>query len=379
MTTTSLNTASRIQKWDAQYFAEYIRASGFKPYMGKGTNSIIQAKYELTSGGKTINIPLVTRLTGAGVTGSTALVGAEEVLGNYNMAVTVDWLRNGVEIKKPEEHWTEMDLRQAARDMLMAWSMDGLRDDIIAAFRSIQGVAYGSATEAQKDAWVDDNIDRVLFGKTKSNVSTSAPAGGATYDHSASLANIDGTNDKLTAAAVSLMKRIAKTADPHIRPYKTNDGSGREYYVLFAGSLPFRDLKEDSTITAANREARPRDVESNPLFQDGDLIYDGVIYREIPEFYQGNDTADAPNPETTFSNGTIQCGVSFLCGSQSIGFVNKQAAIPTTRADDDYGFLKGVGIEFADGIDKLRWNNNPQGINNGKDVGIVTVYHAAVA
>lgn len=39
------------------YFAEYVRTSGFKPYMGKGTNSIIQVKHELTSGGKSINIP----------------------------------------------------------------------------------------------------------------------------------------------------------------------------------------------------------------------------------------------------------------------------------------------------------------------------------
>ena len=362
MTTTSLNTASRIQKWDAEYFAEYVRASGFKPYMGKGTNSIIQAKYELTSGGKTINIPLVTRLTGAGVTGSTALVGAEEVLGNYNMSVTVDWLRNGVEIKKPEEHWTEMDLRQAARDMLMAWSMDGLRDDIIAAFRSIQGVAYGSASEAQKDAWVDDNIDRVLFGKTKSNVSTSAPAGGATYDHSASLANIDGTNDKLTAAAVSLMKRIAKTADPHIRPYKTNDGSGREYYVLFAGSLPFRDLKEDSTITAANREARPRDVESNPLFQDGDLIYDGVIIREIPEI---------PVMANVGAGAAVDVAQVFLCGAQAVAVAWGQEPKSTKKAETDYGFATGIGIEECRGVEKIVFNET--------DHGMVTGHFAAVA
>lgn len=361
MTTTTLNTASRVQKWDAQYFAEYIRASGFKPYMGRGTNSIIQAKYELTSGGKTINIPLVTRLTGAGVTGTTALVGSEEALGNYNMAVAVDWLRNAVEIKKPEEHWTEMDLRMAARDMLMAWSMDGLRDDIIAAFRSIQGVAYGSATEAQKDAWIDDNTDRVLFGAAKSNLSTAAPAGGATYDHSGSLANVDSTNDKLTPAAVSLMKRMAKTASPHIRPYKTSDGSGREYYVLFAGSLPFRDLKEHSTMATANREARPRDVEANPIFQDGDLIYDGVIIREIPEIPVLSGVGAS----------SIDVGQVFLCGAQAVAVAWGQEPKSTKKNETDYGFATGIGIEECRGVEKI--------VFNSVDHGMLTGHFAAVA
>lgn len=362
MTTTTLATASRVQKWDAQYFAEYIRNSGFKPYMGRGVNSIFQVKYELTSGGKTVNIPLVSRLTGNGVTGSTALVGSEEALGNYNMAVSVDWLRNAVEIKKPEEHWTEMDLRMAAKDMLQAWSMDKLRDGLIDAMASRQGVAYGTATEAQKDAWLDDNTDRVLFGKTKSNLSTTAPAGGATYDHSGSLANIDATNDKLTAAAVSLMKRIAKTADPHIRPFKTNDGSGREYYVMFTGSLTFRDLKEDSTIAQANRDARPRDVEANPIFQDGDLIYDGVIIREIPEIGVLSGVG---------AGGSVDVGPAYLCGAQSVVLAWGQEPKSTKKNETDYGFATGIGIEECRGIEKA--------VFNSKDHGMVSGYFAAVA
>lgn len=57
MADTALATGLQVQKWLRTYFAEYVRTSGFKPYMGKGTNSIIQVKHELTSGGKSINIP----------------------------------------------------------------------------------------------------------------------------------------------------------------------------------------------------------------------------------------------------------------------------------------------------------------------------------
>lgn len=361
MTATTLATASQVQKWDAMFLSEYVRDSGFRPYISRGSNSVICAKYELSSGGKTINIPLVTRLTGNGVTGSSQLEGNEEALGNYNQAISIDWLRNAVLITKDQAHYTEMDLRRAARDQLSNWAMSGLRDDIIAAMQSINGVAYGSASAAQRDAWLDDNLDRVLFGSAVGNVSTSAPAGGATNDHSASLANVDGTDDKLSAAAVSLMKRIAKTADPHIRPMRVNNSMGREYYVLFAGSLPFRDLKEDSTIAQANREARPRDVGKNPIFQDGDLIYDGVIIREIPEI---------PVLANAGASGTTDVGPVFLCGAQALGLAWGQEPKSTTDTRD-YGFYRGVGIEEARGIEKMVYND--------KDHGMVTGFFSAVA
>jgi N4-gp56 family major capsid protein len=358
MANTTLAAASVVQKWDAQYFAEYVRSSGFKPYMGRGSNSIINTKYQLASGGQVINIPLVTRLSGAGVTGSSTLEGNEEALGNYSHAVTIGWLRNAVRLTKDQEHYTEMDLRRASKDMLQSWSMEKLRDAIIAAMQSVGGVAYGSATEAQKDAWIDNNVDRVLFGAAKSNLSTTAPAGGATYDHSGSLAAVDTTNDTLTAGRVSLMKRIAKTADPHIRPMRVSDG--REYYVLFAGSMPFRDLKNDATMAQANREARERGVDSNPIFQDGDLIYDGVIIREIPEIPVlsgvGASSADV--------------GPVFLCGAQALAVAWGQEPRSTTDTFD-YGFARGVGIEEARGVNKLVYND--------KDHGIVTGFFAAAA
>lgn len=354
MTATTLDAASQVQKWDSAFLSEYVRDSGFRPYMSRGSNSVICAKYELSSGGKTINMPLVTRLTGSGVTGSSALEGNEEALGNYNHSISIDWLRNAVLITKDQAHYTEMDLRRAARDQLSNWAMSGLRDAIIAAMQSVGGIAYGTATEAQKDAWLDNNIDRVLFGKEKANVSTSAPAGGATNDHSASLANIDGTNDKLTAAAVSLMKRMAKTADPHIRPMRVANSQGREYYVLFAGSLPFRDLKEDTVIQQANREARPRDVDSNPIFQDGDLIYDGVIIREIPEI-----------PVLSgVGNSSINVGPVFMCGAQAVGVAWGQEPRSTTDVRD-YGFYRGVGIEEARGVEKMVFNDVDHGLVSG--------------
>ncbi len=362
MTATTLATASQVQKWDSQFFAEYVRDSGFMPYMARSQNSVINVKYELTSGGKTINMPLVTRLSGAGVSGNTALEGAEEALNNYNHALSISWKRNGVLITKDQESYTEMDLRRAAGDMLKLWAMDGLRTDLIAALSSIwdgssTAVAYGSATAAQRDAWLDRNVNRVQFGDTRSNLSTSAPAGGATYDHSASLLNIANT-EKLTASNVSMLKRLAKNADPHIRPVKVN--GGREYYVLFVNTLTMRDLKNDSTMATANREARERGVDTNPIFQDGDLIYDGVVIHEIPEI-----------PVLTGVGGSsADVSPVYLCGAQALAVAWGQEPRSTTDVRD-YGFYRGVGIEEARGVSKLVFNH--------KDHAVVTGFYATAA
>lgn len=356
MADTALATSLQVQKWLRTYFAEYVRTSGFKPYMGKGTNSIIQVKHELTSGGKSINIPLITRLKNAGVVGTSALEGNEEALGNFNQNIAIDFLRNAVRINVPDQHYSEFDLLQAGRDMLTIWAADKLRTDIITALGSIDGVAYGTATTGQKNTWTANNVDRVLFGDAIGNYSAT---------HATALANVAAA-DTLSAATVSLMKRIAKKADPHIRPMRVNDAQGREFFVMFAGSTAFRDLKLDSTIASANREARPRDVDSNPVFQDGDLIYDGCIIREIPEI--------AAIGAVGASSAVV--APVYLCGAQAIGLAWGQEP-RSIKENFDYDMQMGIGTMEARGLQKMRFANGPSGVL--RDHGMVTGFVAAAA
>lgn len=374
MAQTELATASRVSKWDAQFFAEYVRDSRFKPYMGrKGGNSMmpIVITSELTSGGKTVNIPLITRLRGAGVRGTTRLSGNEEALGNYNKAITVNWHRHAVEVPKSEEHWTEMDLREASRMMLRTYMAEALRDDLICGFMAVDGTsflkgvssdtpasaaltplaAYTAQSEATKDAWLAANADRYLFGAAVSNNSAN--------DHSASLLNIDTSADRPTAATLRLLKLRAAEADPHIRPFRIDDDAGREYYVLFIGSRGFRDIKADSTIAAYNRDARPRTVGDNPVFQDGDLIFEGMIIREVPEM----------PVVTAVGASSSDVAMAALCGAQSLGVAWGQEPQSRVKKEDDYGFFYGVNSEECRGVSKL--------IYNGVQHGMVTYWHSA--
>lgn len=369
MATTQVLSGLELTKWQRKFLGEYIRDSGFEPYMGDSEMDIISVVNDLKTDGFTIRIPLMGRIQGNGVSGSTQLAGAEQQLDQYYQDISWEFYRQAVLADKKNREKSAVDFLSQARPRLRDWASELVKYQLIDSFHKMtNGTKFSDADATARNAFAAANQDRILFGKTQANYSAT---------HATGLTAIDNTDDKLSTSMASVARFMARQARPIIRPFKTGT-QGREYYVMFCHPLGFRDLKADTNMINANRDARARDVDSNPIFQDGDLIYDGIIFREIPEFYQPRFGSTA-NAETTFSNGTIQCGVSFLCGAQAIGFVNKQEPLPTNRTDDDYGFVKGVGIELAHGIDKLRWNNNASGPNNGKDVGIVTCYHAAVA
>jgi N4-gp56 family major capsid protein len=356
---TLINSGLEITRWRKKYFREYTRASRFARYMGKGEENIIITMYELqTEAGKTIIVPFVGKLTGSGVSGSQVLEGNEEDLGTGSMPVSVDWRRNAVIVPKSTQHKTDIDLLDAAKPALKTWESELLKADIVREFGAMTQndaafttIPYATATEAEKDAWLGLNTDRVLFGKDLSNRSGT--------DHSASLANIDTTNDKANYNFVLKMKRIAK--DANITPYQSNQEEGEEWFVLFVGSRAFRDLEADPTIIDVDKTARDRGVDSgNPLFQGGDLLVRGVIIREEPEIpvYAGVGAS------------TSDVEPTYLAGAGAMAIAWGQMPQSKTRLTD-YDFRKGVGIEELLGVKKIH--------QNGKQRSVVTGYVSASA
>jgi len=367
----TLATASEKQVWMTKYFREYVRNTRFAPYMTNSeinTGGIILTRYELQEeAGKTINVPFIGRLKGSGVTGAQMLDGAEEELTNFNMPITVDWRRNGVRVPKSTQFKTEIKLLDAARAGLNVWETEKLRDDIIKAMSAVvtdtngTTVNFDAASTANKNTWSAANADRLLYGHAISNYSATFATGAG---------NITAASDKCSAAIIGLGKRMAKIADPRIRPYMVEDGDGREFYVAFHGSRTFRDLKADSTIIAANTQARSREgtgMDKNPLFQDGDLIYDGVIHREVPEM----DTYCASAGFNGIGGSSADVRPVFLCGAGAVAIAWGQEPTPRTDLIKDYGFRPGVAIEELLGVKKVNFN----GVQNG----IVTILCAAAA
>lgn len=359
MANTTTATELVVTNFLKDFFKEYIRNNRFSRYTGTSVNNVICIK----EGRKKIEIPLVTRLKGNGVSGSGTLRGNGEAIGNYGVELAPTYHRHAVEFDKEELEKPNIDLMKAARPLLMDWAMELTRDQIITAMAAIHnGTSYidlADASEAQADAYLVNNSDRVLFGAAKSN-------GGGT-DHSAGLLACDTTADTLSSDIVSLAKRMAKTADPHIRPIKTSEDE--EWYVMFADPYAFRDLKSD--LGTAHQNAMPRSKD-NPLFRDGDLVWDGVIIREVPEIDDFVTSIDGSATTINLLTGgasSARVAPNFLCGAQALGFGLGQRPMMKIDRDYDYGFQPGVAVECKHDIDKLFFNNVQHGM--------VTVYTAA--
>jgi hypothetical protein len=380
MAVTTVTANNKLIVFRKEVYREYIRQNLFSPYIGSELTAIIRVINDLKKGGEQINIPLIARLKSQPIATGT-LVGNEESIDNYGDRAWIDWARNAIALQRSEEQKSSIDLFGQARPLLEDWGKELQRDEIIDAFyavpldstapaglgtnngQRVNGVIFDNATAAQRNTWVTDNADRVLFGGAQSNLSAG--------NFATSAANITSAMT-LSAASLNKMKRLAKKANPRIRPYKLKNG--REYFVVFAGSNCFRDLQNDTTIITANTQARAREgdgLDKNPLFQDGDLIYNGMIIREIPEM-----DIRLPTFYTTAGASSIQVAPVFMCGQGSMAWCWGRMPLPTFRREDDYQFIRGVGVMMAYGMKKLA-KKNPAG--NYKEWGIFTGYFASAA
>ena len=380
MALTVVDTNNKLIKFTKEINREFVRENLFSPYMSADMNAIIRVRNELKSGGDVMNIPFVKRLKGAGVGGGT-LVGFEEKIDNYGMRLKVDWARNAVVTTNQENQKDSADVFGEAKPLLSDWGKSRQRDDIIKALMAfptetlpaadvtVNGTLYAAAEAGQTaaaTAWMTANTDRVQYGAARTNTKAT---------HILSLAELDITADKFTAANLSLLKRVALNADPHIRPYKTRDGY--EYYVCFAGTNSFRDLKLD--LQTVNKDARPREgngVDKNPLFQDGDQIYDGVIVRQVPEISQF--VTSSWTGLTTAGTTSNRVEPVFLCGQQAVALGWGQMARPTFRKEDDYDFIQGVGIDMCFGVVKM-YSKHPMTGSNLVQSGVVTGFYSSAA
>ncbi len=361
-----LTSASDKQVWSADYTKEYVRESGFQPYMSTSKTAIIRMDKSLGSqAGSLVHFPYFKRLTGAGVSGSTTLKGQEEALLNHSAAVRVAHVRNAVNVPEDQTFRTEIDIANVARDSLKSWSAEKLRDDLITAGQSIviKGandadgnpledtyVPYATATAAQRNAHLVNNTDRVLVGSVRANTTSGVMA--------TALATVTAAQ-KLSAGVLQMAKTMARTSTTFkIRPYRSDATAGREWFVLFVGPEGFRDLSVDPIIYAANKDSRDRGLADNPIFQSGDLIYNGIIIREIPEM---------PVVGAVGASGAV-VGQAFLCGQGALAVA--YAKMPEPRIQkEDYEHLYGVGITEIRGQIKLS--------AAGVQTGMVSVFHAA--
>jgi hypothetical protein len=366
---TGNHTNNEVIKFRRQVISDFLRRSRFDPFMGDASTSVIVRLADLESEGKQVNVPLVNQLQGDGV-GAGTLRGSEEMMDSYGYPLWCDWARNAVANNRASNKESSFNVRSTARELLRGWARRIVRDDLTDALLSIptasiqanrlqvpgnrvNGVRWSSATAAQKNAWLSANQDRTLFGVALGNNSTV---------FSTAIGNVDTAQDKMTAAVGSLAKQLAKQSGvssanpgvyngrPKITPWEIEE-LDQEMYVCFLGDRAFAQLQADPPMYQANRDARAREANptgTNPIFTGGALLYDGILYKNIPEITQ------RLLLKSGVETGTVNdCEPFFLCGQAAMAYAMGQLPRPTQLEDGDYDFVTGLGIEAQYGVGKI--------------------------
>lgn len=360
-TTFSTSHALTAKQWatiNDGAFREYVDKLVLKSYMGMSPEAMIHVREELSKQkGDRVTLPLAYALNGDGVTSGATMEGSEESMQFFGYNLSLEEYRNAVKDDgSMSRQRTAFDLANEFRPALTTWMAQKVEQKAFEAFASIDGVAYGAATETQKDTWLTANADRMLFG--------AAVVNGVSNDHSTALATIDTTTDILNVAQISLAKRIAQLASPKIRPIRIENGE--EYFVLFVHPYCARDLKNTSTWQAAQQYARERGAD-NPLFTGMLGMWDGVIIKEANKCLLLDNVGDTSS----------DVAANFLCGAQALGMVqsnypeNGGSRVVLTEKMFDYDTQMGIQIKGLWNVGKC--------VFNSKQHGVVTVYSSAVA
>lgn len=352
-------TGLTVEQWDDKFFTEYLTENRYAGEMGTNENSIIQVKENLSKKpGDRINFALVNKLSQDAVTGRATMEGNEEDMATRSFELAVDKRRNAVRFAEIDEQFSAISLRDAAKHVLKEWALKDSEKLIEAALSSINGTALASTSEANRDAWLVDNRDRAYFA-----------SGYAGTDHSAGWDELDATNDILTASDLSAMKLLAMTrANPKIRPVRS-EKNGRNWFVVYAHPLAFRDLKNDAVITAAQREVN-LEMENERLFKGGDLRWDGMIIKEAHGLY------DTSTYTGEGAGATATVVPVYLCGAQAVGAAYARRFKSKTE-EFDYGDKHGVEISAIYGIGKMQFGSGTADRDDMKDHGLVTGYFAS--
>lgn len=366
MSTTGITTSNdlAVKQWQAKTFKQYLDRLILRPYMGADEAAIIQVNEDLSKEkGDKIVFNLLGSLSGSGVTGDSTLEGSEEALSAYAQTVTLEQYRHAIRLTgKLSNQRYPFEMKDKARPALSDWMAQLFEDKCFDALEAIDGVAYGSASEAQKDTWLLNNADRVLFG--------AAVANNAASDHSVCLAEIDGTADILIPAQITLAKRMAKLCSPKIRPIRLGDQSGMEVYVLIAHPYCTRDLKASTAWQDANREAMARGND-NPIFSGAIGMYDGVIIVESDKI---------PYLVNVGNGGTVEVAHNFLLGAQALLLAQGGSeGMQQNYVEKEFDYSNQVGVALGSmwKVEKARFATGAAGVS--KDHGVMHVYSAAMA
>lgn len=323
-----LNHPLAIKKWSNELMSESLKKTHALQFMGKGKDSLITIKTDLTDkeGGDRIRVGIRSQLRGAGVEGDGTLEGNEEALETFYQDVLINQLRHAVRSGgKMSEQRVPFSVRDEARDGLADWWADRIDtaffNQLCGNTAATDGRYVGFNATAAPDA---DHITYHASGSTTEG----------------SISNTTVARFNLTAIDTAVEK--AKVAKNALRPLNIG---GKKHYVMFIHPFQVTSLRT-STATGLWQDIQKSAIQGgettgNPIFTGALGMYNNVVLHES--------TRIPVSP----SNASVYRAV--LCGAQA-GCI---------------AFGRGFGKEVFNWVEELFDYKNKLGVAAGAQYGMV--------
>lgn len=321
--------ALRPELWRKQLFADVRDNLYMTRFIGSSEQSMIQELEDLKKeAGSNISFGLGMKLSGAGITGDTALESSEEAMTDYDEDVAIDQLRNAVRLTgEMDEQKNAYNMRESAKNRLADWFAERIDKEI---------------------------LDK-LCGKTSStfsNTPTAAASSRSVFSGGQASVGAITAAMKIDTKVLDKAKQTAILASPMIRPLRVG---GKDYYVAILHPYDATNLRQDPVWNQAQREANVRG-EDNPIFSGALGIYNGIVIHEHEYVFNTND-----------GSSSAKVSRNILCGQQA-GVIAWGKQVKWVEKSFDYGNSWGIACGAIFGCIKP--------IFNSVDYGVVTMFAA---
>jgi len=378
----SSNTNFIPQKWSAKLFKHAFANNPLAPYMGTGSDSVIQIQKDfLKDKGDKMIVGLRALLDDNGETDNETYEGNEEALVFHDMNYQIH--ERGHSVRKAgnmTDQSSIFNLRNEAKLALGEWSAMKQASDLITALSGLANVSFPGHRTGELETSTTGNsiatIDQTAIG-TKSATSLryffGGQTAGGTLERVANDAAIDSSTDNLfgtkVISAVKLMAETTfNTSGEFLSPIRPVMVDGERLYLMFISPYQAKSLKNETAWIQAQRDAGIRG-KKNALFTGALGIWDGVVIKETPWChvrYGINGTA-----RTEFFDSTgdvcasgIYVARGLFCGAQAA--VMGYGKMPSWVEEDfDYKTKLGVHTDMIYGVKKT--------VFNSVDFGCITV------
>lgn len=345
-TSYGLNHPLAVKKWSNELMREALKKTHALQFMGKGKDSLVTIKTDLTTsdGGDRIRVGIRSQMVGGGVAGDGTLEGNEEALETFYQDVFIDQLRHaGRSGGKMSEQRVPFSVRDEVRDGLADWWSDRIDTWF---FTQLTGnTAQADSRYNGFNAVVAPDADHITYG---SSGSTTEAGISDTYSVVSNALVTSRFNLNVIDTAVEKAK-LAKNA---LRPFNIG---GKKKYAMFIHPYQVTDLRKYTTPgqwadiqKAAIQGGAGMD---NPLYSGALGEYNNVILHESTRI------PAAP------TNANVRRAV--LCGAQaaSIAFGRGYGKDVFTWVEElfDYKNKLGVAAGCQAGMVKTRYNGSDYG------------------